>query len=1343
LRIVVQEWQARPIARLLRGFSEEEAVGLQDVARANGFGRSFLGLHSLFVPTATAERDDFTMAVNQRRRLTEIYLSERRYILKVCERLVHACLLARRLATTSKAKGSGTSNEKERSSWVIEVGGSILNADYGAGGALTTNNDRMLECIGALRARINDLQQGSGLFKNEGGREDVEEAWFNNYVLESIHIMELMFLFIDSSSGITVSSVTLVWFRFASRYGFFEHFDTVGSPLLASNSLLICVWKGFPSTTELVLPFQSMMALVSLALLKLPLALTHLLESQDMPALLGEQSEKSPYIVNPTTAKELNEIFLEAAGACITTASPAVFAWGIMMQSLREVALTAKESRELRQSQRAADEFAIYGSPGSEVGVSPSTEDLPRAPRRRTSTSSEASLPTVLAEEILDSIMDCSLDEDPIVYLAKSAVNGSHVFDVIISLATDFCPVFCDHRGGVAGIRMRVALLDLIRASLVWVDYLPEVVLAALAVLSGPDGFEQLEQKAATSSVCDPISVFLQDEILMDKLFKTALSRFPYESLPFLKLCRALAASHISSDDGLPLVCQFLSSLETFTHVLPPRFNSYKLVHEDENANYVALTSDLEIFPSKDSIHKRNLLGFGEKQASTSGDSDNLRIPEGTNGRVLSESKPVVAIWNYRYSGFRYIGRILESFLIGRDLNTQPPSEQVTRETVVESIGLFSTILETLVEFTESSEHNVIDSAQTILEEASDGLNRNGDIISTIFDILEKELQGQHSLSGVEGSLDLTVQCMHFVRSLIPIMPGRVWPLLARSGLLEMDGKGGMLAALITSNEIVNGRYSLLLAAIRTFDALVEDAVSQAIPRKGVVKAVVRFAASSRVGTGIPDPVMRKVLLALGRTMTDVFGSSVNWRFIKVTEKLEVHTRIPDLIDKVLLYCYGVDDGLDPPNNPAGVLAPLADYFLDVLLSTSSNELAIQPLLRILADGVVTPESTVAIKATEMWTLQVKASLQLCVSLIQLGILLQRQCSSLEQQLFKTVPIIVRLYVARETYRIPVISLFGALVRSAARHDAEPPSLLGHLGAKAARSFLDALADLDKPLDSEALSISIWNLLSAVISNRQPWFATYLLTGTTPRDCLKTLDKSPGVRSLRGKPLLNIALDSLSKVQELKPRKALALLEFVALAEDYWPWVMSDTHQHLEFLTGISKFIGGLEPRFSARGQQRSVSDSQYLRMASYIAEILAMYLHHSKDAGDNSFAKDLVLKVSYFIHQAVKVPSYNASLHGNLRQNFEKKFPGCSPSYFKRTLLTRRELGEDYFYNIKIAEKMLGFDPAWSGPRGQGFAHELAMANINLSVVESKVVRKEPASLMCNIVDFDTESSP
>jgi len=1069
-----------------------------------------------------------------------------------------------------------------------------------------------------------------------------------------------------------------------------------------------------------------MVAMVSLALLKLPLVINRLLESEDVPALVAEQPDASPYMIDPAAINEINEILLGAAGACLSTACPAVFAWGIIMQTLREVAMMAKESRELRQSQRAADDFVTQDLSENEGEESSTTEDgSRRQPRRRASTSSEASLPTIMAEEILDSVMDSSLDGDPIIYLAKSAVNGSHVFDVIISLATDFCPAFCTDHRGETGLRMRVTLLDLIRASLEWIDYLPEVVLAALAVLTGSDGYWETEARTAASRAADPAAMFLEDELLMDKLFKIALTRFPYESLPFLKLCRALASCRILNDEGMPLVSQFLNDIETFTHILPYDFNAYRLIHEDENANYVALTSSLDIFLNKDSNQSRKLSKLRQQQTLPFPGAGSFRIPEGTNGRVLSETKPVVAIWTYQYSGLKYLGRLLEIFLTNSDLVGHVSSEVVTRDTVVEILGLFSMMLTTSVRGGEKSNgaYSGGDAAQKILEEASDGLNRNGDVISIIFDILEEELQRQHSQSIVEGSLDLAVQCMHFVYALIPVMPGRVWPLMARSGLLEMDSRGGMLGALVASTEIVSGRYDLLLASIRVFDALVEDAVAQAIPRKGTIKAVARFTASNRLGTGIPDNVMRKVLLAFGRTMIDVFESSVNWRFVKFEEKVEIHTRIPILFDSILLYCFGVDDNPDLSKKPAGVLAPLAEYLLNVFLSTSLNELPVQPLLRVFASGITTPESTIATKATELSTLQVKASLKLCTSLIRVGCLLQHPCSYLEQQLFKTTAILVRLYVAHEAYKAPLVSLFEALVRSAVAYDTEPPSLLGHLGPKTAKDFLDVLADLDKPLDNEALNVCIWNLLSAVISNRQPWFATYLLTGTTPRNSIKTDGKSVGPGSSRANSLLAVALDSVADVQALKPPKALALLEFVALAEDYWPWVMIDTHKHPKFLTGISDFVGGLESKLTPTTQDRSPSGCQQLRMASYIAEILAMYLHHSQQIGDSSFAKQLVSKISYFVNNAVKVPSYNASLHGNLRKNFEMRFPGCTLSSFKRTLLTRRQLGEDYFYDIKIAGKMLGFDPAWSGTRGQGFADEFARANLNLSVVEAQVV--------------------
>jgi hypothetical protein len=60
-----------------------------------------------------------------------------------------------------------------------------------------------------------------------------------------------------------------------------------------------------------------MVAMVSLALLKLPLVINRLLESEDVPALVAEQPDASPYMIDPAAINEINEILLGAAGAAL------------------------------------------------------------------------------------------------------------------------------------------------------------------------------------------------------------------------------------------------------------------------------------------------------------------------------------------------------------------------------------------------------------------------------------------------------------------------------------------------------------------------------------------------------------------------------------------------------------------------------------------------------------------------------------------------------------------------------------------------------------------------------------------------------------------------------------------------------------------------------------------------------------------------------------------------------------------------------------------------------------------------------------------------------------------
>ncbi len=1065
--------------------------------------------------------------------------------------------------------------------------------------------------------------------------------------------------------------------------------------------------------------------MISLVLLKLPQTTAHLLDSSERPPLATDISDQAPYIHNKAAINEVNSLLSDAAGACLTTASPAVFAWSVILQVLREVSQGRKEARELRQSQRAVDGFHAAGSLGSDGIDSSATENDSLYPSLRRS---ETSLEPNIYEESLEKIMESSFDGDPITYLAKSAVNGSRVFDVISSLAGDVCITFGSRTRRDLGLRIRITLLDLVRGSLGWIEYLPEVLQAALAVLTGGERYWDFVNRPAVPVSLDPVAAFLDDEFMIQKLLQTALSRFPYETLPFLKLCKALAACRVTNDEGTLLICQLLENIGTFTQLLPLSFRGYGAIREDENANYVSLKENLRLFNGRKSRQPLLRQGQGQRNAlvkiEETDSNGELYIPEGTIGRVISESKPLVIVWDYKYSGLKYLGRLLETALAGSHVIAYSSGRDCDKDTLTEIVGLLTMLLRSSVDSSRigGDDSAGVEAAHRLLEEASDGLDRNRDVITIIFDIFEEELHKKPNQPGIEGPMDLLVNCVQFIHALLPILPSRVWQLLARSKLLEIDGIAGKLASVVEASEMITGHYDFLTWCVRVFQDLVEDAATHAIARKvATSKVASRFTEVEARVAGVPDKTMMKVLLAYERTMVAVLESSPTWVFMNPGERQEINTRLMLTFDKILRYTYNIDDNPEPNKKIFAVFTPAASYLIDVFLSVSSNDLPSHTLLRIFYQGIETPNSTMFLSKLDIWTAYIRTALNLAALLIQISTLLQQPTSHLENQLFKATPVLARLYASHETYKVPVARVLKAIIVSAASSGEEPPSLLGHLGQETAKNFLGVLSVLDKPLNDEGLNLAIWNLLSAVVSSRQQWFAIYLLTGSTPRESLKNTEGTAVSSSTRGRPLLIVALDSLADISALQPERALAMLEFVTLAEDNWPWAMTDLHKHPKFLTAISDFVKGLSSRANSKD---SVEECNQMRMASYIAEILAMYIHHSRQLGDIKFAIQLTKSVEYFTNNAVTIPGYNSSLHGNLRRNFETKFPGCDLTNFKRTQLQRQPFGQAYFYDLDLLDKVMQYDPAWRGTRNQGFAGEVARANINLSMIESQVVR-------------------
>lgn len=1241
-------------------------------------------------------------------RLLEIYLCERLHLLKTAEYILS------RLICHSQFSADGRSPRQRAShdDWLNDVGEAILSLwkIESTQDCKGKQKDFITTSVGALRSRLEGITRGCPWLDLEDVSEGIQAAWAQNQALEMIHIMQIAMDLLELPKGVLPSRPILAWFRLMGDVCFF---DSLRQPLVDFQGLYD-------------LPLQSLAVLISLALIDVS-ATTELL-SQTCNSLVPstDPTDHSPYAHNPATINELNDIVISLAA--FRVASPVTLAWSIITQSIREMALTIRESKETRQSLRAADRYG-----GTDSSDTDGAERYPlrsvSSLRRRSSTGSDTSLQSLLVEDVYDAITMTSVHGDPISYLARSAVHQDNAFDVVSTIASDYCTTFGFEHNGRPGQKMRVVLLDLIRSCVDFVQYQPALISTVMAVLTGTERFWELLDRAMATPNDQPSTLFIRDQLLRQKILLVAASRFPYESVPFLQICRALAFQYTSSDGSETAPWANLEELDTFTCRLPIGFEATAPIREEDEGDFIKLTDTLSVLvgsaetdllahPSSSQARSRAFLSM--KSATAQFD-----IPPGTTGIVQSETKPFVIGWNHQYSGLAYMGRILQC-AVATSPSVGSSNAIISPVVIAEVIQLISILLISAMKNPSAAREISLplESAQSILGQASDGLDRNQDIISVIFEIFDGELHDPQQATSQETSLDILVQCINFANALLLLMPDRVWPFLGRSGLLSVGQKENQIGWAI-SQEMAVGSYDFLLGCVRLYEALIEDAVSHGVSRRIPVKALARFGSSDSIGSGVSQITMQNVLLSFSRSMVDVLESTVNWRFTVPADRMEINQRLCSAFDKTLVYCYSVSDNPDTFQKITSPLAKAAGYITEAFLSTSNNDFIVKPLLDIFASAIHTLTTTLPSFKQQYQIGQTTAALDLATTLLRVNSALRQSPPYLQEELFKATPILAQIYTIHETYRLPVIKLFDGLLSCSATGNCQPPSLLGYLGHDGADRFLGVLSRLDQPLSNDSLSVAIWGLLTAVVSKRQRWFAMYVLTGCTPRETMRNKTDLSEANSNNEEPILNIALDNLCNIDKLNPSKALGMLRFVATSADYWPWTLSTISQHPHFLKAISEYAARVGSTTIANGPKSTKASQDYnsLQMASYVAKILAMYAHYAQQTGNQKFARGLVPHLNYLIKNAISAPGYNNSLHGNLRTNLEATFPGCSLADFKRTELDQVALGESYFYNVEFADKVLSNNPAWRGRKGQGFLEEFRRANVNLSVVEAHVV--------------------
>ena len=1261
LRIVVLEFQSRPTTQLQTTFSTEEVVSLQAAAGNINSESSNLLASALFSAANGLNSQPQNPQEQRRLRAIQLYLSERQNLL-ACSKIIFQVGFCQQ-----ERKDSGIAEEP---SWIERIAKSFLSSQE-------ESPERFLHyCITALNSNFKKLDAGSGWFKAEGGRQDVEAEWLLCRIIEFIHILEMSLVILDYRKEDTRTPANVLeWFQFVSKYAFFEN-------LVHAD----------PAVQALFSSVQSLVAMVSLSMLDCQAMITRIQREDCSPKETLEVA--GTFIGDVQTIASLHDILWNAGTNLSAIASPAVLAWSLI---LFKMDAWIKERRELQA--RAIEDSDVNSRPnstaGPEVGV---------------------------FFEAIENITSGQQKESPIEHLLHCSIEGAGVFNVLSELATVFGSSPASDLRSVLDARIRIIILDVIGASIPVIDYHPVAVAATLAALNGNAMIWDANASSTQSFREDPVAYFLQNDDLTNTFLVNAANRFPHESLPFLKLITAISSCEHWQQEGTPIAMRWLESLSTFTFALPSNFKEYQTIQEEENLNNIELTDDIVLFRPRANLsimYGRN----GGFSTSAQQISDDFTIPTGTPGRIVSENDPRVAVWFFDFGGLKYLGKLLETGTTSGEFVNSITGERASQDEMVEIVSLLANLIQASVSINEKS-GGVGDSqgvAHRILEQASDGLDRDRDIVSVVFSIFEEELERQADGSAADSSLDLLVACVHFLHAVVPVLPGRVWPLIGRCGLLDNEGRTGRLTSILSAIEFVNAKYDFLLSCLHLFSRLVDDAATHAVLRKGGAKLGKEAANASEMGTGLPDHILSKAIASFTRTLVMIFESACNWRFSIPEQRLLMSTHISTLFEKIIVLHYGVGDAPQTGSKLVTALAPAANHIMDTL-SKTSGLLRFQPIFRGFLDGITTADTTVQTKSLVLLLDHVSSILAFANTLIKLGTTIDRTGSQLQAQLFRVLPLLARMYAQQDFYRLPVVTLLESLVISASATTGEPPSLLGHLGHDTSRNFLTLLMQLGKPTADETLVSSTWNLFSAVVSNRQQWFAIYLLTGKKPRENLTEADAAAAATPT-ARPLIRIALDELVKIESLLLPRALAVLEFVSLSQNYWPWAMKEVANSTDFITPLSNFVSGFKPVSASASEARMIEGAYQARIASHIAEIIAMHLYHERQLGTTSRVAAILPKLKYYERCGIAPPSYNNSLHSNLRRNLEARYPGCNLQDFKRTSLEAKTIGKDYCYNSHLANKMLSFQQAWRGRKGDGMTQELMKANVNLALVDAQIV--------------------
>jgi len=505
-------------------------------------------------------------------------------------------------------------------------------------------------------------------------------------------------------------------------------------------------------------------------------------------------------------------------------------------------------------------------------------------------------------------------------HLAKTAIDGCNVFQVIVNLVA---LGGVEGKGGITwsinieedGKKMKAVLATLVRKSTEVVKFSQGILGSALVlnevtvneaweITHSPKEILSLDEEEGASpvnSMSEVVDKWWSDTEALHKILIPARARFPYEPMPFLKVARSLGTDVLRT-------LKHLTNMETYTQVLPVGFTGYEILESRtsiENGNGSA-TGSVDDTPLIELVEELTLFaprlekGYETKEEEVGG---GITLSPGTRGRVISDTRatPPVVMWDFSYSALTFFGRVLECALVGSSgggsrqalsrRGAAIADELGNKEAVGEIIGIYTAMILASSLALHGSPADRAELIETIVRESSHALAPNREVVGMIFDLLEDELMRSSGGSSTEYSTEFITTGLHFVDALMPVLPNRVWPYLARSSLLQRGDTEGTLMRITNQVEVVKGEYVFTCTALRLFEDLVEDGIKGAVEKSGLVgggNGALVSAKRAGAGAGVSARVQKEILESWTHWGVDLFESYRGWKYTNGAERMEI-----------------------------------------------------------------------------------------------------------------------------------------------------------------------------------------------------------------------------------------------------------------------------------------------------------------------------------------------------------------------------------------------------------------------------------------------------------------------